>query len=280
MKCFYHVDLDGFCSAAIVRKVFPECELFPINYGWDFPFDTIEENEIVYVVDFTLEPIDQLIKLHKICGDNLFWIDHHESALNLEKKHQLQDINGVRESGKSGCELTWNFMIGGPRPDAVHHLGRWDVWDHDDKDTVPFNSGMTARNSYPEKPIWEILLDQSDKTSRLVATIIEEGKVVMRYEKLLHKRIVRSVGYSIDWNGYKAAIVNRSYLTTTFFNDIKNYNDYDLFIWWWYSRGEYQVRVTTVKDDIDVGRMCTDRNGGGHRKIGGFQVKDISEFLK
>ena len=38
MKCFYHsADLDGHCSGAIVKMVYPECELIGINYGDKFP---------------------------------------------------------------------------------------------------------------------------------------------------------------------------------------------------------------------------------------------------
>ncbi len=39
MICFYHsADLDGACSAAIIKLKHPECVLAPINYGNDFPW--------------------------------------------------------------------------------------------------------------------------------------------------------------------------------------------------------------------------------------------------
>ena len=52
MKCFYHgSDLDGKCSGAIVRSVYGEdCEYIPYYYG-DFPFESIEKNEPVILVD-------------------------------------------------------------------------------------------------------------------------------------------------------------------------------------------------------------------------------------
>ena len=37
--CFYHkADLDGVCSAAIVKHFVPECELYGIDYGDEFPW--------------------------------------------------------------------------------------------------------------------------------------------------------------------------------------------------------------------------------------------------
>jgi len=59
MKCFYHgSDLDGYCSGAIVKYRYPECEMQPIDYGAQFPMDKIELGETVYMVDFALQPFD------------------------------------------------------------------------------------------------------------------------------------------------------------------------------------------------------------------------------
>ena len=77
MKCFYHsADLDGHCSAAIVKAVCPECELIGINYGDAFPWDLFveaeerksgsiilpaKEPETVYMVDFCLQPFTDVV---------------------------------------------------------------------------------------------------------------------------------------------------------------------------------------------------------------------------
>ena len=40
--CFYHkADLDGVCSAAIVKHFVPECELYGIDYGDEYPWDLV-----------------------------------------------------------------------------------------------------------------------------------------------------------------------------------------------------------------------------------------------
>jgi len=289
MKCYYHTDLDGMCSAAIILKMFPDCDVIPINYGWDMHLENVEKDEIVYIVDFTPEPINELLELHKICGDNLFWIDHHQSAKKLEKEHNLFDINGVRVFNdpsvspalhQSGCDLTWSFMVGGPRPQTVTYLGRYDVWDHTDKNTVPFQYGMGIQYTHPTSHVWKELLNEDDNSLRFVSSIIEHGKPIFLYEGGLNKRVVNSISYPITWNSHKAIVVNRSYLTSHFFNDVDDVELYDMFIWWWYDKkGHYEVRVSTPREDIDVGQMCEDRGGGGHRKIGGFKVDDINEFL-
>ena len=51
MKCFFHsADLDGHCSGAIVKHKYPDCEMIGINYGQEFPWDTIEKGEKVPVI--------------------------------------------------------------------------------------------------------------------------------------------------------------------------------------------------------------------------------------
>ena len=86
MKVFYHIDNDGKCAAACVKRYYEcnlsvdnnEIEYFPINYGWKFPFESIKENETVYIVDFSIEPTDMTTLLE--ITSNVIWIDHQNSA--------------------------------------------------------------------------------------------------------------------------------------------------------------------------------------------------------
>ena len=67
MKCFYHTDMDGKCSAAIVRKFYStllgsqhlendESQSYvPINYNDEFPFWAINPSELVVIVDFSFK---------------------------------------------------------------------------------------------------------------------------------------------------------------------------------------------------------------------------------
>ena len=69
MKAFYHsADLDGHCSGAIVKYAHPECELIGINYGDKFPWESIGQDETVYMVDFSLQPFSDMIRLNKACS--------------------------------------------------------------------------------------------------------------------------------------------------------------------------------------------------------------------
>ncbi len=167
MKCFYHgADLDGHCSGAIVKYRYPECEMYPINYGDEFPWDEIKPDEIIFMVDFCLQPHDKM----KLLGDTLLhYIDHHADAVTAMRN--MLDPNGFTWIGKpclgekAACELTWEYLFPDkPVPLAVKFLGRYDVWDHADDRTLPFQMRMRMEDLDPKN--WE---DCGDKWSIYLA---------------------------------------------------------------------------------------------------------------
>lgn len=156
--CFYHrADFDGVCSAAIVKKFVPGCELYGIDYGDPFPWDKVMDGpqvsaaeleagsglprRQVYMVDFSLPP-DEMKRLAEV--SDLTWIDHHKSALD---SNMGLEVLGYQTSALAGCELTWLWFTRGESekylvrgmdptaeqvsrlPEAVRLLGRYDVFD-------------------------------------------------------------------------------------------------------------------------------------------------------
>ncbi|MFA6234846.1 MAG: hypothetical protein WC824_11810, partial [Bacteroidota bacterium] len=101
--CLYHrADLDGKCSAAIVRSVFPDIALLGCDYGDDMQalFDQTKDCGRVLVVDFSL-PMDLMAKIPG--HSHLVWIDHHVSAI---KDAEAAGFNpdGIRVIGTAACE--------------------------------------------------------------------------------------------------------------------------------------------------------------------------------
>jgi len=106
IKCFYHsTDLDGECSGAIVKHHRPKTELFPFDYGKEFPWDKISLEDEVYMVDISLSR-DDMIKL-KNNAKYLIYIDHHISKIN-----ELKDLSfeGIQQDGMAACVLTWIYF--------------------------------------------------------------------------------------------------------------------------------------------------------------------------
>lgn len=183
--CFYHkADLDGVCSAAIVKHFVPDCELYGMEYGDEFPWSKVlfdvnglapaEAGRIidplpkraVYMVDFSLPPAD-MKRLSDL--SNLVWVDHHQRTIAECKDVLPANTPGLRIVGKAACELVWAYfepnkctperpvefdfylpqtLCSCNLPEAVRLLGRYDVWDTDnlkwDFEIMPFQYGARS----------------------------------------------------------------------------------------------------------------------------------------
>lgn len=213
---FYHTDLDGHCAGALAYRHLKklkdiDIELIGINYGHSFPWNKIDEDTEVWMVDFCLQPFDQMIRLKEEAGD-LYWIDHHtkgsiidadEAGLRdpalkkYDKQRSLKEacsmatrvhettypyikglqLIGNNEGGFSGCELTWIYCFPyKPMPEFVHLLGYYDVWQVDDaakrKKALELQFGMRLADSFPELPIWDDLLEDDRDESRSMNKIM------------------------------------------------------------------------------------------------------------
>jgi len=187
MKCYYHkIDLDGKCSAAIVKRKYFDCELIGVDYLDRPDFDKFESKERIFVVDFSFIPTD-MDEIYSTVF--LTWIDHHESALNNAYLGKYKDCAGKRKIGKAGCELTWEYLFPDvAMPKAVRLLGRYDVWDKSDvelweKEILPFQYGMRTARCFPEDNVWEIVLQNSGYSERWVDDLLESGRAILDYEK-------------------------------------------------------------------------------------------------
>ncbi|MFA5760287.1 MAG: hypothetical protein WC877_00750 [Dehalococcoidales bacterium] len=122
VKVFYHNDPDGWCSAYWVRKhlesekiPFEASDFIEMNYDKSFPWDKINHmGEQVFMVDFSLNDPEDMIKLSKMC--DFTWIDHHKTAIDKMgefcNKSGWEEPKGIRIDGVAACALTWVYLHG------------------------------------------------------------------------------------------------------------------------------------------------------------------------
>jgi len=112
---FHSAALDGKCSAAIALRYERErfgrdCELYPINYGDPFPWSLITPRRTIYMLDFSLQPYSDMLRLGEECrkvSAVLHWIDHHRTAADEARASGPPLCSqGIVEEGQAGCELT------------------------------------------------------------------------------------------------------------------------------------------------------------------------------
>ena len=270
MKCFYHsADLDGHCSGAIVNLAHPNCELIGINYGDEFPWDTIQKNETVYMVDFSLQPFEDMERLNSI--SDFVWIDHHKSAIE-EATNRNFYASGILEIGRGACELCWEFLFPGVENEAVRLLGRYDVWDLQ-PGTLELQNGLRMHETLPTNTdLWESLLGPDED---LLKESLHIGQILLRKKQMDDRSYARSFSFETEIDGLSVIAINRGMTNSQLFESVYDPSKHDGMLTFVRRKGQWTVSLYSDQKHIDSSIICKARGGGGHKGAAGFQCKEL-----
>lgn len=276
MKCFYHsADLDGHCSGAIVKMAFPKCELIGINYGDKFPWEDIRIEETVFMVDFSLQPFGDMLRLAQQC--ELIWIDHHKSAIEEAHKVGFLARQQILEDGIGACALVWDHCFPGQdRPKFVKLLAEYDVWNHTNTWTLPFQWGMRLKVTLPDKSpgLWDSL-----QRIENVVRIVDEGNIVLQYVAQDNRKYLDACGFDTELDGLRCIAINRMLTNSQMFDSAWDPKKYDAMLTFGFRKGQWTVSLYSTKDDVDVSVIAKNRGGGGHKGAAGFQCDQLPFML-
>lgn len=254
--------MDGKCAAAIVRKKYGgQGEYFPVNYNF-FPYDIINLNEEVIIVDYSLQGKSGFNQLKDITH-NIIWIDHHKTAMNIPSG---KNLNGVRSNDKSACELVWDFFFKDETtPSVVTFIGDYDTWKFRfGEETEKLMEGIQSFITVPTSENWNNWLDSKYFPYRE----IKAGGYISKYMKFKNIDIVTSYAFKTYLNGYSAIACNNVLGSSKLFDSIKE--DYDLMIGFAYNGKSWSCSLYTEKENIDVSKIAKTFGGGGHKGAAGF----------
>lgn len=282
MLCIFHIaDHDGKGSAAIVKDMFPETELFGLNHDMEIPYDLIEQHDKIVICDIAL-PIEYMFKLNdKI---DLTWIDHHVSVIN-EYEQAMSDgkhkaIKGIREVGTAALVLTWRYFHPESKlPEGLRLLGLNDIYDLRDRRVRPFEYAMQLNGiNKPTDKIWKQIFDEEVDINDMV----EKGKAVMSWVRNRNYRLVRSMAFESEHNGLKCICSNMAQGQSEFFDTLDNCREYDFMVNFFMSkRNLWNLTFYTYKQNVDVSKIAAEFGGGGHAKAAGASsLKELPDFLK
>lgn len=267
--CYYHgIDLDGKCSAAIVRRKYPDCELIGVDYPDRPDFEKIEPGQGVLIVDFSFsyEDMKELLQLTK---GNLIWIDHHKSAIQKIKPLIAEMFDGKREIGKAGCELTWEYLFPDePMPEAVRLLGRYDVWGHSKPETRPFQVGMRLNEWNPDNKNWPVLF----KDKHFWHDIRLNGEIILKYEIQRNIIYAREMAFPVEFEGHKAWAINKALSNSQIFEKLEGSDERPLWILFRYKEGVWSYSLYSAPSSgIDISEITVKHGGGDHAGAAGFK---------
>lgn len=277
MKIYYHSDLDGELSAfwvlsSLSSEKKAEVQCFKCDYGrYLADVSLIEKDEEVYIVDYSVSPV-QLLDLLENRTNHVTWIDHHISAIKDYANFPLE-VKGLRRVGHAACELTWKFLNNTESevPLFTRWIGDFDIQSGRYEDSGHFYYGCLAEDSHPTSTFWEHLV----VSSSFVERILENGKIIIRYRDAQNRRLAQYALFEARFEGFKCQCLNHCAGNSLNFD----LDAYDIGILFTYNGISYNVSLYTKRKEIDVSSLATRYGGGGHAIAAGFIAKDLS-FLK
>lgn len=282
MLCIYHIaDHDGKGSAAIVKRKFPEIELFGLNHDMEIPYDDIRRHDKIIICDIAL-PLEFMFELNE--SRDLTWIDHHASVITeydeAMKKGNRKEIKGLRRIGTAALCLTWEYYHPEQEaPEGVKLLGLNDIFDLRDPRVRPFEYAFQSLGvNRPTDATWDSLLDGSMN----IASMVEKGEAVLSWIRTRNIRLSHSMAFDSEYMGYKCICANMPQGYSEFFDSVEGIKDYDFMCnFFMNKRGTWNLSFYTSKDNVDVSKIAATFGGGGHvRAAGASKLRKLPEFLQ
>lgn len=271
MKVFYHNDLDGRCSAAILRRYLRNSGFneayYEMDYNKEFPMGEIIENETIYILDFSLQKEGEFEELKKRTS-HIVWIDHHKSAVERFEKLNLY---GERSIEEAACTLTWKYFFDSKIPLGVWFAGDFDTWKFEGGETTwNFHYGMSCEDTHVENDIlWDEILSNN---KIIVDSIINNGKLIKISKEISYKEEMTAKAFVSNFEGYKLICCNTGKGSNRFASIDE---PYDILSPFSFDGKTWTVSLYSTDPNIDVSEIAKKYSGGGHKGAAGFQCEEI-----
>lgn len=307
--CYYHDDADGILSAALVNHFVDGEKVFvKSSYGMNIDFDIIGVCDTIYIVDFSFEP--HLMDTLCVMSEKVIWIDHHASAIKAwddyvssmrVKYPKFPDMDGIREIGKSGCQLTEQYFYNSPNRNVTNHrinkpwkeghncselvetIGTYDVWNKNNED-IPFDRahkcmlGFIGRGLTPESEFLKECFSVEHPWS-MVNELVDEGEIIKQYlDKFQNKKISKNA-FETRVFGHSTIAVNTPLKGAAPLLEKFYEKNFDMMCVYFFNGKMWEYSFYTEKEDVNcavVARsMAKDDTGigGGHKKAAGCVLK-------
>lgn len=278
MKVFYHNDLDGQCAAFCVKlhkNLTNKQDFIEMDYKTDFPLESIKKDEEVWILDYSIDPSIMKKLLKKT--ENVWWIDHHRSAIEKYSDADLA-VQGLVKEGISGCELTYMYLNGiDDREDVprfIRYIGDYDVWDHKFKESSPFYFSLQSEDTHPTSDFWDKLSLSEINNTKLVDDKIKEGHLILKYRDAWAEQFVQRYGFETKFEGHNWFAANLGQCGSEYFKSVEK--NHDLLISFAWDGKVWSVSLYSLKPDkVNVSEIAKKHGGGGHPGASGFTCKDL-----
>lgn len=281
---YHKADFDGVFCREIAKRFIPDAILI----GWDYgdPEPDVSGADQIYILDLSVDSL--------MSHPGLVWIDHHKTAIDKYPG----TIPGYRIDGVAACRLTWQWFLQQQRkalgmiwllpdktqfidclvlePEAVRLAGQYDIWDKRDPNSELFQHGLRSEDL--TSLVWDILLpplhaspDQEASAAQKVSQLLEAGKAIQFSKHRENDSIIRSNGFTIQFEGLTFLACNAARYNSQLFSAGIN-PDHDGLLGFNWDGTKWKVSLYGVpgKPDVDLSEIAKKYGGGGHKQACGF----------
>ncbi len=271
---------DGWCSAFIAKKRYPEAELLGLDHGSPVPFDSVHGKDVL-VVDFSWPNREDNVELHRI-AKSFHVYDHHKTALEC-----LEGLDFVTfDMKRSGAGLTWDYLFGfdskfanghinGPdamfkvlgRPWYVNFVEDRDLWNWALLDSKAVNSYLMTLPMTLDawKHLDDITAEEAAKLGRSALAHVEH------YVREAVQQAQRGFLKTGENSFLTVEIVNALYLNCSEIGNVLAQRANVGMSYYEGSDGATHFSLRSI-GDRDVSAIAKEYGGGGHRNASGFKL--------
>jgi uncharacterized protein len=273
---FHNKCPDGFCSAFIAKKRYPEAEILAMDHGEPVPFDAVRGKDVL-VLDFSWPVREDNIKLHNL-AKSFHIYDHHRTA-----EERLAGLPFVTfDMKRSGASLAWDYLFGGdsyepelriprPRPWYVNYVEDRDLWNWALPESKEINAYLmslpmtieawsTLDNSSPRRAA-ELGRPVVSHIDRYVREIVEEAQFGTLHLDVAPGQYIHRT----------AAVVNCPYMNCSEVGNVLAKKAEVSITWFERADGLTQFSLRSI-GDVDVSEIAKAFLGGGHKNAAGFRL--------
>lgn len=268
---------DGWVSAYVASKRYPDAKLIPLSHGADHTEVLKEcEGKDVLMVDFSLRTREENDALAS-AAKSFRILDHHKTAQVVLEGAPY----AIFDMTRSGAGLTWDYLFGkdsnygfgAPRLHDTHHSPDrpWlvnytelrDLWKWG---SLPWDKEVCAYLGTLEftTEAWDQLYDMEAKDAAY------QGEGALAHINHYVREAVKQAQTGV-FDGKKTAVLNVPYLNCSEVgNELAKIHDISLT---WFERQDGIIQFSLrSQDDVDVSAIAKANGGGGHMHAAGFQL--------
>lgn len=270
---------DGFGAAWVMHnwitnnKLMEDIKLYPTSYGTPPPFNLINANTAVYILDFSY-PLEELLAISDAAFLTI-WIDHHKTAVPVFEALNIKCPVTLRyyfDMKHSGAMLTWKYCYPDKNaPLLIQHIEDRDMWWFKMEGTKEFHLNL---NTFPKAiHTWnDISSDCSHPDNDAYATFLAEGAAIKRYYDSLLSDIISSCKHEFEIDGIKGLACNAPYAFASDIGNILAQESGTFGAVWSQNAKKDTVFSLRSEGDFDVSEMAKKFGGGGHKNAAGFTL--------